>query len=113
MRSPFDTILNEAVAAQAKEAAIAQVDVHADVDWKRRAERVVLALAGTGGTFTTDDVWAYIEKPREPRALGAVMRMLAKAKRIQTTGTFKKTAQVLRHHAPIAVWIRGPLWIGY
>lgn len=92
-------------AREAKTAAIDEVEDHADAAWKYAAYSIVLMVAARGYNFTSDDVWRTgLPKPREPRALGAVFRAAVLAREIEATGSYTKTAQVLRHHAPIAVW---------
>src|SRR5579864_3212859 len=89
----------------AKNQAIADVSDHADELWKVAARSMVYKVAVRMPTFTSDDVWrAGLPKPREPRALGAVFNQLAREGFIETTGEFRRTAQVLRHSAPVAVW---------
>ena len=92
-------------ARQAKEKAIAQVGAHANPDWNARACAAVLAVASRRLPFTTDHVWATgLEKPREPRALGAVMRSLAVAGLIRPTGRWVDSAQVSRHNTSVREW---------
>jgi hypothetical protein len=98
------TLLDRKAAAEAKKEAIERVQAHAPAEWLSLAERVVLTLAHSTETFTTDDVWRIIPKPPEPRALGAVLHRLAKRGVIARTGQYVSTAQESRHHAPIAVW---------
>lgn len=102
---PRQTVLDFAASAAARDAGINNADNGAAPDWKARATQQVLNVANTKTTFTTDDVWATgLEKPHEPRALGAVMMHMSKLGLIETTGEYVKTAQVSRHKAPIAVW---------
>ncbi len=85
-----------------------QAEDHAAKEWLAAAESMVLVVAKSKTTFTTDDVWATgLPKPHEPRALGAVMSRLARGGAIVKTGAYVKTAQTLRHNAPIAVWMVG------
>lgn len=90
-------------ARSARDNAIAQVDANADAEWKAYALGFVAELSGRIGQFTTDDLWdAGLIKPREPRALGPVMRRAAKRGLIATTGEFK--ASRYRNCAPLPVW---------
>lgn len=69
---------------------------------------VLLAAESKPASFTSDDVWATgLEKPKEPRALGHVMAILSRDGAIAKTGEYRKTEQVSRHAAPIAVWRKG------
>jgi hypothetical protein len=86
-----------------RDAAIAQVDAHADDEWKRYALGFIAELSGQMAEFTTDDLWdAGLIKPREPRALGPVMRRAAKRGLIATTGEFRSSRY--RNCAPLPVW---------
>jgi hypothetical protein len=86
-----------------RNAAIAQVDANADDEWKRYALGFVAELSADLDEFTTDDLWdAGLIKPREPRALGPVMRRAAKRGLIATTGEFRKSRY--RNCAPLPVW---------
>ncbi|MGW6571638.1 hypothetical protein ACWGAN_05605 [Streptomyces sp. NPDC054945] len=86
-----------------RDSAIAQVDAHADAEWKSYALGFIAELSGRMTQFTTDDLWdAGLIKPREPRALGPVMRRAAKRGLIATTGEFR--ASRYRNCAPLPVW---------
>ncbi|MFD6970578.1 hypothetical protein [Streptomyces sp. NPDC059949] len=90
-------------AASKRDAAIAQVDANADSAWKSYALGFIAELSGRLDQFTTDDLWdAGLIKPREPRALGPVMRRAAKRGLIATTGEFR--ASRYRNCAPLPVW---------
>lgn len=90
--------------------AIGRARDHADTPWLRDAYKAVKTLAGWGQPFTTDDVWALLEKvsiaaTHEPRALGAVMRQAQREGLIRSTGTWQKTTRPQAHTRPCAVWI--------
>ena len=90
-------------AVKSRNAAIAQVDANADAEWKAYALGFIAELSGRVDEFTTDDLWdAGLIKPREPRALGPVMRRAAKRGLISTTGEFRKSRY--RNCAPLPVW---------
>jgi hypothetical protein len=90
-------------AQKTRDAAIAQVDANADDEWKRYALGFVAEVSGVLDDFTTDDLWDLgLIKPREPRALGPVMRRAAKRGLIATTGEFRKSRY--RNCAPLPVW---------
>jgi hypothetical protein len=92
-----------ATATAKRDAAIAQVDANADEDWKRYAFGFVAELSSKLPSFTTDDLWDYgLIKPREPRALGPVMRRVAARGLIHQTGTYQKSRY--RNCAPLPVW---------
>lgn len=88
-----------------KERALLAVAANAPSGWATTAALLVMKVAKREQEFTSDDVWKEgLEEPPEPRALGAVMGSLARAKHIEQTGRYVKTARKTRHHAPIAVW---------
>lgn len=90
-------------ARKSRDAAIDQVDVNADDGWKRYALGFIAELSGQLEEFTTDDLWdAGLIKPREPRALGPVMRRAAKRGLISATGEYRKSRY--RNCAPLPVW---------
>lgn len=92
--------------AQAEtDAAVAQVDENADAAWQEQAANAVRVLA-IGGTFTPDDVWEWltaqgVPAPREPRALGPVIRRALEARIIHATGY---STSRRRHGAVIRVY---------
>ncbi len=84
---------------------IRRAEENADEDWKRRAYLTGCDLARRLPEFCSDDLWgAGLEKPREARALGAVMQRLAKEGLIESTSRFVKTRQAGRHAADVRVW---------
>lgn len=88
---------------------IDQVEEHADQEWLIMATGIVKTLAAGGFPFTTDRVWSMLERipvaTHEPRALGAVMRKLARQGVIRTTGEYVKTQRREAHSRPIPVWV--------
>lgn len=79
--------------------------------WREAAERTVRWLAMECNSFTADDIWKRLTDfgypdPPEPRALGGVLRSLARSGLIQQTGTWRKSARAECHHRPIPVWTR-------
>ena len=88
--------------------AVARVERNADSEWLLWAERAVVEAAADN-RFTTDDVWHLldawrVEAPHEPRALGAVMRRMARVGVIRSTGEYVKSERVECHGRPIVVW---------
>lgn len=88
--------------------AVALAGSHANPDWNREAEATVSILCKRGQDFTTDDVWQLMEQTglttREPRALGAIIRKLAKDRLIYQTGGYRKSLRKECHRRPLAVW---------
>jgi hypothetical protein len=94
----------------ARDEAIARVGANADQLWASRAAAAV-RNAARWGTFTTDDVWATLEREgvttHEPRALGAVMKQLERDGTIRPTGQWVQTRRASAHARPIRVWTGG------
>lgn len=87
----------------ALEAALARVDAGAPAEWKDAARAVLARLAASGEPFTTDDVWALVAHPPEPRAIGALIRTAAQAGRIRRVG-WKVSERPECHCRPVAMW---------
>lgn len=90
-------------------AAIRQVEQHADPQWLAAALSIIKRLCVHKLYLTSDTVWAGladagIPAPREPRALGAVMRTAAKDGLIEPTGRYVASERVECHGRPIAIW---------
>lgn len=71
--------------------ALDRVERGSDATWVAAANSAVDDLAHAGKPFTTDDVWDLladrrVAEPREPRALGPVMKDAARAGRIRLEG---------------------------
>jgi hypothetical protein len=89
-------------AAAATEMAVEAVEHNADPEWLERAFQAVQICARDNAHFTVDRVWDYIEKPREPRALGPVMRRAMSAQVIASTGEYDKSDR--RHSSPVMIY---------
>lgn len=91
-----------------RDAAMAQVDANADTRWKDSAWTTILALMNTGDSFTADDVWDAlaadkVTPPREPRALGPILRGMIRSGLIEANG-FAQSRR--RHGSPIRIYSR-------
>lgn len=87
------------------DAAIARVRSNADETWVREAERIISLVVRRQRLFTTDDLWeAGLPSPREPRALGAVMREAARLGICEATGEYRRSERAACHTRPIRVW---------
>ena len=100
-------VLADAVAE--REQAIEQTTDAADEAWKDLAYTVIRSMAYEMPRFTADDVWARLEKPREPRCLIGVLRRLVKDEYIEMA-RYEDDRPVtapsrLRHAAPLQVWV--------
>lgn len=91
-------------APSAKVIAINRVEQHADPHWLAAARTVVNGLAQLKDEFTTDDVWERLALPREPRAIGAVMRKAAQDNLIAPTGRYVQSTREVNHQRPVMVW---------
>lgn len=102
-----DDLFSYEKAIAEREAALAAVAAHADVDWKVVAREVVVELAHRGIPFTGDDVWAKLDQldveTHDNRALGAIMTTLAREGRIRKTGKYVPSKR--RHMSPIVEWV--------
>jgi hypothetical protein len=102
----FDATLS----AAARDEAVQRVDQAADPEWKDYAYEAVLATAREKpGGFIVDDVWKHIpagvEQPREPRAMGAVMRRAQKAGVIVPTDQYQLSMRITAHRNPRRIWV--------
>lgn len=91
------------------QAAIEDAEENADARWLTAARSVTMQVAHELATFTTDDVWAELDRrevprPREPRVLGAVTRALSRARFMVQTGEYVKSTRPETHSRPIPVW---------
>lgn len=96
-------------APSAKIVAIAKVEQHADPSWLVSARQAVDNLAFLHDEFTTDLVWERltlhdVPEPREPRAMGAVMRKAAADGLIEATGDYRQSTREVNHNRPVMVW---------
>lgn len=92
---------------QAAVEAIARAKRASDPVWYEAAVSAVLMCAELGEPFTADDVWARIPdecRTREPRALGAVMRLLMEQGVIESTGGWRESSRPQAHARPMRVW---------
>ena len=91
-----------------RDEAIARVDKAADLTWKQVALDVAQRIARNQSTLTTDDVWKALDgsglTTPEPRAMGAIMRRLAKAGVIKNTYRTLVSDRPECHRRPLTVW---------
>ena len=91
-----------------RDAAMAQVAEHTDPEWLAQAERAVGHLAALREPFTADSVWEQlaarqVPAPREPRALGPVMKRAVRDGVIRWTGNYDSSTR--RHCTPVRVYV--------
>ena len=94
---------------ESKDEAIDRVERNASTEWKKVALRAVKWRAKKGLPFTTDEVWADLEgaavvPPREPRAMGAIMRKAVSEGAIVATEKTVKSSKPSNHKRPERVW---------
>lgn len=94
---------------ESKDEAIDRVERNTSEEWKKTALRAVKWRAKKGMPFTTDDVWADLEgaaviPPREPRAMGAIMRKAVSDGCIVATEKTIKSKKASNHKRPVRVW---------
>ena len=92
---------------QATQAAIDQVEEHAEAEWKKAALEAIRATAQQLDEFIIDDVWRFMPAgfhTHDLRAMGAMI-LIAKAKRIIASTGGYRTSRVPGHHGnPRTVW---------
>lgn len=89
----------------ARDEAIARVETNMDDAWRVEAEGAISDCAMQLDVFTADDVWLRIKSaPREPRALGAVMRYAHSLQIIEPTEGWRTTSRASSHARPLRVW---------
>lgn len=96
-------------AEQAADEAIEIVEQNADPNWLVVAEQILMNLAREHARFTTDTFWERagvrgVAFVREPRALGALMRHMAKQGIIEPLEEWEKSVRVTCHARPLRVW---------
>jgi hypothetical protein len=95
-----------ATAIAARDEAVDRVERHADPTWKVRALEAVRRVP-SGSLFTTDDLWGDgLDEPREPRALGAVMRAAQRGGLAVPTDAYRPSDRPVCHRNPKRVWRR-------
>jgi hypothetical protein len=92
----------------ATDRAIENAERGAGDEWCAMAYDAVLHCAASLETFTADDVRKALASERtEMRALGAIVRRAARARRIVPTGEYRSAPErVSCHSRPMRVWRR-------
>lgn len=97
-------------ARQERDKKIESVTLNATTEFHEIVREIVMTIILIHNHFTADDVWEEFEKrpPRglssDPRALGGVLKIMAKEGFIRATGSWQPSKR--RHAAPIMVWER-------
>ena len=97
---------------EGKRAGIAQVEANAPDYWKEAALKAVKECATSYIEFTTDEVWAVLERqrmdrPPTPAAMGAVMLRASREGLVIKTGKYRVSRQKTNHARDVAVWRSG------
>ena len=92
-----------------RDAAIAQVEANADTEWIDAAQAALRFVCRRFDTMTVDDVQEElarrgVERPREGRAMGAVMTCAKREGLITPTGSYRASEQPQCHGNPRQVW---------
>jgi len=103
--------------AKRRESAIDEAEAHAQAVWLASASLAVRAVASMRAKFTTDHVWAHLfavgeqgkngeemNRPREPRAMGAVMRTASREQVCERTDTTVCSVRASCHRRPLRIW---------
>lgn len=97
-------------AGAAREASIEQVDANALPEWRELARLAVLRVAEAMPTFTTDDVWEWLERnapdvtPHEPAAMGPVIRYAIRAELCERTAATVTNSRRPQHHGELRIY---------
>lgn len=81
-------------------------EISAIKDWAHHADKAVIELAGTGKTFTTDDVRRLMPEglaPAHPNAWGGLLSAWRTRGLIKAVG-YATTTRASRHGAPQRLW---------
>lgn len=84
---------------------LAQVETNADVAWLSHALSAVWWAASAYPAITTDEVWRRISwTPREPRAMGSVMKRAVREGWIEPMREYRKSKRTNCNHRPVLVY---------
>jgi len=85
-----------------------EVAERANREWRATAMRAIEFLAGRGGEFTADDVWALIEPTgvttQTPSAMGAMFHHAHREGIITSDGIYQPSRRREAHLRPQKVW---------
>lgn len=97
-------------AIQERDRKIESVTWNATSEFHKTIRDVVMTILLIHDQFTADDIWVEADKRKingfssDPRALGGLLKMMAKERLIRPTGHWQPSRR--RHAAPIMVWER-------
>lgn len=90
-------------ALAARDAALERVLDAADPNWVDDAHEIVRWLCSYAPTWTSEDVWKYLRKPREPRALGPILKAAVRNRWCEPMG-YVTCSMTSRHAAPVRMY---------
>lgn len=95
----------------AKREALERVERNASQEWKDEAWEILLRVAKSRETLTTDDLWdAGLSGAHENRALGPIMLRGARERIIEKVeGGWRVARRVTAHERPMKIW-RSRIW---
>lgn len=96
----FDSLEGE----RAKTRGMKQASEHAPESWQQEALEAIRHLAKHKHKFAADEIWQYVEKPKEPRAVGPLMLKACRLGWIVPTLQYQKSRIPSQHQQPIRVW---------
>lgn len=111
-------LFNREASTEARDAAIEQVEEHADDDWKYSAEQAAFRTCVKYPDFVIDQVWKEFEMTNgefaytgthEKRAMGAVMNNAHRAGWCEPSKTYRASDIVRNHRNPRVIW-KSRLW---
>lgn len=92
-------------ARAARDEGIARVTTAADPEWVERARAAVEQVASAHKVFTADEVWLTgLDRPREGRAMGAVMLWAVRQGLIRKTDRVRPSTIRSNHCKPQHIW---------
>lgn len=92
-------------AEAARDSAIAAVYSASDPRWRAHALDTIRQVAERMSEFTTDEIWdALVLRPREPRALGAIIREAAAQRIVYPTDRYRNSDRPACHARPVRIW---------
>ena len=107
MRKELEGQMTVAQAIEETERAVERAAKGMDSEWAAMAHDAVREVCRTHLHFTTDEVWGVLDAarcpaPREPRAMGAIMRQAVREGLCVVTDEYRPSKR--RHRAPIRVY---------
>jgi hypothetical protein len=95
--------------AQRRDEALRRVEQHADPQWSDKALQAARLACSFGAEFSTDEVWSLLEAagvspPREPKAMGAIMRKAGRLGLCEATERTKISTRPDCNARPVRIW---------